>query len=640
MSSIHGILKQYWGYDAFRPVQEEIIRSVLEGNDTLALLPTGGGKSICFQVPALVLEGICVVISPLIALMKDQVEGLRKRGVPAVAIYSGMNRREIDIALDNCVYGGIRFLYVSPERTLTELFRERLKLMRVSLLAVDEAHCISQWGYDFRPPYLEIAQLRDLLPQVPIIALTATATIAVRQDITDKLRFRQGGQLFQKSFARPNLSYSAFLEEDKERKLLQILRNVPGTAVVYVRNRKRTQELAHLLNQHGVRADFYHAGLDNGQRSARQDNWINNRTRVIVATNAFGMGIDKPDVRVVVHMDLPDTLEAYYQEAGRGGRDEKKAYAVALYHPSDLDDLRRRIELTHPSETILRQVYQALANQYQLAAGSGFMASFDFEIESFQKNYNLPAIETYYALKRLEEAGFVQLNEGFHSPSKLHFPVDKKTLYEFQIANAAYDPLIKLVLRMYGGELFTNFLAVSEVQLGRQLGAEPATIVRMLELLQQAGIVVYDKQKDKPQLTFTTIRYESARLPLDVRGMNQRRERDRQKAEAVIAYLTDPDRCRTSLLLAYFGEILEEPCGVCDHCLEHKKDKTGSGGHDQRRRQILTLLAGQEISLQALVGQLGPGDENRLLDTLREMAGAGEIRVLDNGFVRRTDDAF
>jgi ATP-dependent DNA helicase RecQ len=635
MSSIHAILKQYWGYDTFRPVQEEIIRSVLEGNDTLALLPTGGGKSICFQVPALLREGICLVISPLIALMKDQVEGLKKRGIPAVAIYSGMNRREIDITLDNCIYGGLKFLYVSPERIQTELFIERFKQMRVGLLAVDEAHCISQWGYDFRPPYLQIADLRDLVPQVPVIALTATATPAVQHDIVEKLRFRTG-QLFQKSFARPNLSYSAFLEEDKERKLLQILRNVPGTAVVYVRNRKRTQELAALLNRNGVGADFYHAGLDNGKRSAKQDNWIHNRTRVIVATNAFGMGIDKPDVRVVVHMDLPDTLEAYYQEAGRGGRDERKAYAVALYHPSDLEDLRRRIQLTYPPEAFLRQVYQALANHYQLAAGSGFMASFDFDLDVFQKNYNLPAIETYYALKRLEEAGFIQLNEGFHSPSKVYLPVDKKTLYEFQIANAAYDPLIKLILRMYGGELFTNFIAVSELQIARQLATEESTIVRMLELLQQANLLVYDKQKDKPQLTFTTERYEAARLPLDVRGMNLRRERDEAKAEAVIGYMTDPNRCRTALLLDYFGEILEGTCGVCDHCLEQKKEKTAPSDYGRQRRQILSVLAGRELSLQALVDQLGPGDQNALLEAIREMAGAGEIHVLDNGYVRPT----
>lgn len=634
MSSIHVILKQYWGYDTFRPVQEEIIRSVLEGKDTLALLPTGGGKSVCFQVPAMILPGICIVISPLIALMKDQVEGLKKKGIPAVAIYSGMNRREIDIALDNCVYAGIKFLYVSPERIQTELFIERFRQMQVCLLAVDEAHCISQWGYDFRPPYLEIAGLRDLVPKVPVIALTATATRTVQQDITEKLRFRNG-QLFQKSFARPNLSYSAFPEENKERKLLQILRNVPGTAVVYVRNRKRTQQLSAMLNQNGVKADFYHAGLESAQRSARQDNWIHNRTRVIVATNAFGMGIDKPDVRVVVHMDLPDTLEAYYQEAGRGGRDEKKAYAAALYHPSDIEDLRQRIVLTYPSEALLRKVYQALANQYQLAVGSGFLASYEFDIESFQKNYQLPALETFYALKRLEEAGFIQLNEGFHSPSKLHFAVDKKGLYEFQIANAAYDPLIKLILRMYGGEVFSNFIPVSEGQIARNLGADPVVTGKMLDLLGQAGIVVYDRQKDKPQITFTTERYDTARLPLDIRGINARRERDEQKAEAVIRYMTSHERCRTAMLLEYFDEITDQACGVCDNCLRRKKDAASADPYIHQRSQILLALAGQEVSLQTLVSQLGQKDENLLLQTIREMAGAGEIQVLDNGNVRR-----
>jgi ATP-dependent DNA helicase RecQ len=635
MSSIHAILKQYWGYDTFRPVQEEIIRSVLEGKDTLALLPTGGGKSVCFQVPAMVLPGICIVISPLIALMKDQVEGLKKKGIPAVAIYSGMNRREIDIALDNCVYAGIKFLYVSPERIQTELFIERFRQMQVTLLAVDEAHCISQWGYDFRPPYLEIAALRDPVPKVPVIALTATATRTVQQDITEKLRFRNG-QIFQKSFARPNLSYSAFPEENKERKLLQILRNVPGTAVVYVRNRKRTQQLSVMLNQNGVKADFYHAGLESAQRSARQDNWIHNRTRVIVATNAFGMGIDKPDVRVVVHMDLPDTLEAYYQEAGRGGRDEKKAYAVALYHPSDIEDLRQRIVLTYPSEALLRKVYQALANQYQLAVGSGFLATYEFDIESFQKNYQLPALETFYALKRLEEAGFIQLNEGFHSPSKLHFAVDKKGLYEFQIANAAYDPLIKLILRMYGGEVFSNFIPISEGQIARNLGADQVLIGKMLDLLGQANIVFYERQKDKPQITFTTERYDAARLPLDIRGINARRERDEQKAEAVIRYMTSHERCRTVMLLEYFDEITDQACGVCDYCLQRKKDAAPADPYSHQRNQILLALAGQEVSLQTLVGQLGQKDENILLHTIREMASAGEIQVLDNGNVRRS----
>ncbi len=631
MSSIHSILKQYWGYDAFRPLQEEIIQSVLTGHVSRALLPTVGGKSICFQVPAMAMDGICLVISPLIALMKDQVEGLRKRGIPAVAIYSGMNRREIDIALDNCVYGTTKFLYVSPERIQTDLFTERFKQMKTGLLAVDEAHCISQWGYDFRPPYLQIAQLRELAPHVPVIALTATATKEVRQDITEKLQFRRG-QLFQKSFSRENLSYSAFLEEDKERRLLAILRKVPGTAVVYVRSRKRTQEVSHFLNGQGIRADFYHAGLDNTQRSAKQDAWISNRTRVIVATNAFGMGIDKPDVRVVVHLDLPDTLEAYYQEAGRAGRDEKKAYAVALYHPSDMEDLRKRIGLAYPTEAFLRQVYQSLANYYQLATGSGFMASYDFELESFQKNYGLPAIETYHALKRLEDEGFIQLSEGFYSPSKLFFPVDKKTLYEFQIANAGYDPMIKLVLRMYGGELFSSFLPISESQIARQYGTDAATVEKVLTALHRFTIVVYDRQKDKPQLTFTTPRHEASRLPLDVRQMNQRREKDSRKAESVIYYVTHAERCRTQMLLEYFDEISDESCGVCDNCLRKKKE--GKSDLGDYRHQIRTILAGKDLDLQLLVTHINPKDENALLETIREMAGTGEIRLLDNGNVR------
>ena len=408
---IHDILKQYWNYDSFRPLQEDIIQSILSRRDTLALLPTGGGKSVCFQVPALAKEGVCIVVTPLIALMKDQVEQLKRRRIMAAAIYSGMNWHEIDIVLDNCIHGTTKFLYVSPERLRTDIFLTRVKQMKVSLLAIDEAHCISQWGYDFRPAYLQIAAFRQLLPAVPLIALTASATDPVKIDICEKLEMREPA-VFQSTFARANLSYSAFFEENKDARLLRILQNVQGSSIIYVRNRRRTKDVADWLNRNGIRADFYHAGVPNKQRSEKQEAWIRNRSRVMVATNAFGMGIDKPDVRSVIHIDLPDTLEAYYQEAGRVGRDGQRAYAVALYSQRDLDELARNVDQKYPPIDLLRRVYQALSNYYKVPVGGGEFDTFDFDLQDFTGTFGLPLSETHFAIKLIEEEGFVQLSEA------------------------------------------------------------------------------------------------------------------------------------------------------------------------------------------------------------------------------------
>ncbi|MEM1137932.1 MAG: ATP-dependent DNA helicase RecQ, partial [Bacteroidota bacterium] len=454
MVDLHKILYQYWKYTTFRSLQEEIIQAVLAGKDTLALLPTGGGKSICFQVPALAKEGVCIVISPLIALMKDQVYQLNTRGIEAKAIYAGMSQREIDITLDNAIYGNIKFLYVSPERLKTEIFITRAAKMNISLLAIDEAHCISQWGYDFRPPYLELMQFRELIPNVPCIALTATATEVVKNDIQDKLGFDQNAGFFQKSFARENLSYSVYYEEDKEKRMLEILSKVAGSAIVYVRSRKRTKHFADFLRARKISASFYHAGLSNEERARRQDDWINNRTRVIVATNAFGMGIDKPDVRIVIHLDLPDNLEAYYQEAGRAGRDERKAFAVLLYNHNDIKQLKENIEISHPSIDKLKKVYQAVANYLKIAVGSGYLESYDFDLDDFVNTFKLPYLETYHALKKLEEQDFIQFNESFYAPSRLTIALSHDKLYEFQVANKEADKLIKILLRVYGAEIY------------------------------------------------------------------------------------------------------------------------------------------------------------------------------------------
>lgn len=632
--SAKAILKKYWGYDAFRPLQEDIIDAVLKGHDTLALLPTGGGKSICFQVPALLKQGICIVISPLIALMKDQVEQLKKRGIPAIAIYSGMSQREIDFNLDNCVYGNIKFLYVSPERLQTEMLIERVKRMQVALLAIDEAHCISQWGYDFRPPYLKIAEFRQLIPDINVVALTATATVAVRQDIQDKLDF-QNGRIFHKSFARANLSYSTFYEEDKEKKLLQMLQNVPGTAIVYVRSRKRTQVIAKKLKGKGISADFYHAGLSNEEREERQDAWIQNRTRVIVATNAFGMGIDKPDVRLVVHLDLPDNLEAYYQEAGRAGRDEKKAYAVVLYDQNDIENLKKRVEISHPSLALIKKVYQSLANYLRIAVGSSMMTSYNFDIDDFISSFELDTIQTYYALKRLEAEGLLQLNEDFYNPSKVHIRLHHTELYKFQIANAVLEPIVKALLRQYGGEIFSNYVQISESKLATLLHTSLNDIIRKLKRLHEMEVIYYEQKKDVPQLVFITPRYDASKLPIQEKQLLQKKEHYSRKVEAVVHYVRHDNRCRTQLLLSYFGETDYDSCGICDNCLKKKKSRQGMTGYidkyEEIRQLMISFLEQSPAFPDKIIRQLQPKDEKQMIEVISTMLDSGELRYDDAG---------
>ncbi|TDB69012.1 RecQ family ATP-dependent DNA helicase [Arundinibacter roseus] len=566
------ILKQYWGYDAFRPVQEEAVRSVLDGHDTLVLLPTGGGKSLCFQVPTLAMDGVCIVVTPLIALMKDQVEQLKRRHIPAAAIHAGMNRREIDIVLDNCIHGNLRFLYVSPERLRTDIMIARVQRMNVVLLAIDEAHCISAWGYDFRPAYLLISEFRTLLPGVPVMALTASATPDVEADILEKLLMKQP-RIFRQSFARKNLSYSAFQEDNKERKLMQVLTNVPGTSIVYVRTRKRTQQIAEWLGRQGIKADFYHAGLPFRDRTDRQIAWQRGQLRVIVATNAFGMGIDKPDVRSVVHLDLPDSLEAYYQEAGRAGRDGQKAYAVALYNDKDLDDLQQAVERKYPTIDLCRRVYQALANYFKIPLGGGEFISYSFDMHEFTGTFGLPVSETHFALKLLQEEGFIQLSEAFNDSSKLHFLVDNRQLYDFQIRYPDYDSFLKLILRMYGGELFSEYVRISEGEIARAFYVPIPEVMTRLQFLQERTIIDYEKQRNTPQLTYLTPRFDAELLPLNTYEIEKRKERDFRKVAAVIHYAQHPSQCRTLLLLNYFNEQNGTPCGVCDACLKRLKSQ-------------------------------------------------------------------
>ena len=617
------VLQKYWGYEAFRSMQEDIINSVTSGNDTLALLPTGGGKSICFQVPALMSEGLCLVISPLIALMKDQVEQLKRRKIPAAAVYSGMTYREIDILLDNAAHGAYKFLYVSPERLKTELFLERAKKMNLNLLAIDEAHCISQWGYDFRPPYLEIANFRELFPDLPCIALTATATEDVKIDIQDKLNFKNG-KLFQKSFARDNLSYSVRKVENKEAKLFEILRKIGGTSVVYARNRRRTKEIAQLLQKNGFSADFYHAGLSQADRNAKQDAWLKDKTRIIVATNAFGMGIDKPDVRTVIHWELPDNLESYYQEAGRAGRDEKPAFAVALYHPQDFKEMEEKHELAHPEFDFLKKLYQSLANYFKIAIGSGEMQSYNFEIQDFCQHYNYEVFPVFHALKVLEEEGFIQLNEQFYRPSGLHINLDFKDLYAYEIANAKFEKLIKTVLRIYGGDIYQQVIFINELQIAKMAEMSPQEVVKQLNYLDKEGVMDYSPKSDSPQLTFLEARHDANKLPLNKKRLEERKKSKYEKLMAVKNYVENDLVCRTLKLLQYFGEYKEEKCGVCDVCINEKKSVHQDIDLEQR---ILKILKDSHLNIERLSENIEGYAKEKVITAVRKLDDEGKLKM-------------
>lgn len=625
------ILKEVFGHDGFRPVQKQVIDSVLGGVDTLALLPTGGGKSLCFQIPALVHEGICVVVSPLIALMKDQVDSLKSNGVLAAAIYSGMSLREIDRTLDNCIYGNYKFLYVSPERLKSDLFLERFRQMKVNLIAVDEAHCISQWGYDFRPPYLQIAEIRKYHPKVSVLALTASATPEVCTDILEKLELKNHTE-FRQSFARVNLSYSIRIVENKLEKGIEILKRVPGTAIWYVRNRMATHQIAKALTQLGISAAAYHAGMSMEDRARRQEDWKYDKIRVIVSTNAFGMGIDKPEVRVVLHHDLPENLENYYQEAGRAGRDGKQAYAVLMVNEEDFEQVISRSQQIYPPKEFLKKVYQCLANFYRIAVGSNLLSSFDFEWNEFAKTYDLGILETFYALKVLEEEGFIGLNESFYTPSKIHFRVDPARLYEVQIAQARLDPIIKILLRTYGGNLFSEYLKIQESKIAKSLAMSEIQLIQSLKQLVQLEVLDYDQRKDKPQLTFLTPRYDAGRLPLNLKRIEQRRELMIYKAAKMVEYARQNSICRTQYIQEYFGEKTDSSCGICDWCKENKKAKDPAGTESRfHKRVIETLVQSGELSQEELLDHLRLPATTKNLGFIRQLHDNDLITLNPNG---------
>lgn len=588
----HIILKQYWGYDDFRGIQQEIIHSIGSGKDTLGLMPTGGGKSIAFQVPALAQEGICIVITPLIALMKDQVENLKKRGIKAAAIYSGLTHNEILVTLENCIFGDYKFLYVSPERLSSELFLTKLKRMRVSFITVDEAHCISQWGYDFRPSYIRIADLRKVVPQAPVLALTATATPEVVKDIQDKLLFRQE-HVFKMSFARKNLAYVVRHTEDKESELLHIINSIPGTVIVYCRSRKGCRDLAAQLEERGLTATFYHAGLSNCEKDERQRLWQTDQCRVMVATNAFGMGIDKPDVRLVVHMDVPDSPEAYFQEAGRAGRDGRKAYAVLLYNASDKTKLMKRIPDTFPDREFIKEIYEHICYYYQMAMGDGLNVTREFNLNEFCRNFKHFPVPTDSALRILTRAGYLEYIDEQENDSRLIFLVRRDELYHLDGLEPEYESLLQAVLRSYGG-VFSDYITIDETLLGKQTGLSRDMVYRGLIALGKRRIISYIPYKKTPYIRFAQKRVETERIVISREIYENRKEKYEARIQAMIDYATRDDLCRSRMLLAYFGETSEENCLACDVCLKKNSIGISQGLAENVERRITALLHEQK----------------------------------------------
>jgi ATP-dependent DNA helicase RecQ len=629
LSDPKNILSQFWGHTSFRPSQLEIITSVLNAKETLALLPTGGGKSICFQIPGLLLEGLTIVVTPLIALMMDQVSDLKQRKIKAMAIHSGMSSKEIDVALDNCIYGAYCFLYISPERLSSDLFLARASKMNIVLMAIDEAHCISQWGHDFRPSYLQIKAFRHLLNIDRVIALTATATKEVKAEIIDQLGFSHP-IIFQNSYARTNLSYSVFNIEQKERKMLQILEKVMGSSIVYAASRKRTEQIAKSLNKYGISATFYHAGLSLSERNQRQTSWIENGIRVMVATNAFGMGINKTDVRTVIHIDLPNHLEAYYQEVGRAGRDGLKAYGVLLFSEQDSLEGQRRIERAEVDKPFIQRVYQALANKYKLAIGSGEGMSYDLNYLEFINDFDLPAYETAFALKKLENTGLIQLTENVSQKSRIFMLLERDALYKFQVAHALLDPIIKVLFRLYGGELYVEYLPISEMAIAEILKIKVNQVIVQLNQLERYQVIEYRQSSFKPQIQFLMARVDSAELPLDGKELSAHKTKVLQKFKSIVLYAKADKTCRTRMLQAYFDEYTDVSCGVCDYCLESQKEEPELKNH-----RLIEEIPVEGILLDELFKKFPEFNTKRLLIKLRNLVEDGKVYFENESLIKK-----
>ena len=626
MLSPKEILKQYWGYDSFRSKQEDAIHSILDAKDTLTLLPTGGGKSICYQVPALMMDGICVVISPLIALMNDQVTALKAKNIRALAITSGMSFSELDIALDNCIYGNYKFLYISPERIESDMVQQRLKKMNINLLAVDEAHCISEWGYNFRPSYLKIAEIREITT-APIIALTATATPLVVKDIQEKLKF-DNGNIISTSFYRDELSYVVLKQDDKDSKLIQILNRVKGTSIIYCSTRKETKRIHLLLSEYGITSHYFHAGLDILERASKQKQWQLNHVRVMVATNAFGMGINKKDVRLVVHNNIPFSMEAYFQEAGRAGRDKKLSYSILLYNDLDINDLKKQINNHYPKIEFIKSIYQNISNYLGIAIGDGKHQEFSFNISEFCKRYSLNQLQTFNSIKLLEKEDYIKLSEAIHQPSRLFIKVNHTELYQFQIANKQYDILLKILLRSYGS-LFDNFTKIQENIIAKRAQLSTQEVKDFLTKLKQMDILDYIPQNSNPKLLMLKTRVDSKYISLSKETLETRKANEEAKAASVIQYVSNQYQCRSHVLQNYFGEEDNKRCGKCDVCLERNKLKINDQEFEAITLAVQNLISQNPMHVDDIIMAIVEFREDKMINVLQFLSNNGQIAMND-----------
>ena len=621
------ILTKYWGFNSFLSSQEEIINEVLSGRDTLALLPTGGGKSICFQVPSIMVDGICLVVSPLIGLIKDQVSSLQAKGIKAMAITSGMTLSEVDIALDNCIYGNFKFLYLSPERLQNKMVHERLKKMQINLIAIDEAHCISEWGYDFRPAYLKIAEIRSFI-EAPLLALTATATPEVVEDIQKKLLFKESN-VWHKSFLRSNLSFVVLEQEDKDGKLLRVLQRVKGSCIVYCNTRKETKRIYQLLQEHNISAHFYHGGLDIVDRDTKQKQWQQNHVRVMVATNAFGMGIDKHNVRLVVHMHLPSSPEAYFQEAGRAGRDKKIAYAILITNGFDISHLKKNIDEHYPPLKEIMNVYQHLANHLQIAIGSSQGKGFEFHLEEFCNKYKLHHLKTFNTLKLLEREGYLKLIDAVRQPSRIHFKMKHGEIYQFQIGNPLYDPLVKTILRSYGN-VFDSFTKIQESILAKRSGLTTNEVKYYLQKLNNMNVLEYLPQNSTPKIFFTMARVDAKMLSISKETLVKRKTIEQRKAATMISYVKNQYRCRSSFLLNYFGEENQIRCKICDVCLERNRLDISDSEFEKIAKSIENLITENPLSTDDIILKIVEFREDKMIHVIQFLHDNGQLEFTED----------
>ena len=622
------ILSRYWGYPSFRPMQEDIVDSVIDGKDTLALLPTGGGKSICFQVPAMTLDGICIVITPLISLMKDQVQHLKKIGIAAAAIFSGMHHNEIEIIYNQAAFGMLKFLYVSPERLMTDAFIEALKKMKVNILAVDESHCISQWGYDFRPPYLKIAEIRKFIPHAPVLALTATATPKVVEDIQNRLGFKKNN-VFQTSYERKNVTYNVIHEADKFGLMYRLFKKMnKGSGIVYVRSRKKTKIIADWLQSVGISASFYHAGLDAKLRDYRQQLWMDGKIKVIVATNAFGMGIDKPDVRLVVHLDLPDSLEAYFQEAGRAGRDLQPSEAFLLVSDTDVNKLQENIQSSYPDLVRIKTIYDALGNYLQVPIGAGMNQRYDFDINEFSQFYNFSLLEVFNAIKLMEREGLVMTSEALNDPSKVHIKANREDLYRFQIEYKEFDAIIKYLLRNTPG-ILSDFVNIREEQIAQKTGMRIDLIIRQLGQLDKLNFLSYIPRSDKPTIQYITERIDTRYFNLSDEVYKNRKDDAVKRVLSVIDFVNNDKDCRSVQLLRYFGEDIKKTCDKCDVCSSKNKMTINNKEYQDISESIIYELKENESDVYCILKKFNKYHEEKVLNTIRIM--------IDNDIIRDDD---